>query len=376
VGLIFSFERVVLPTIDANETLLKNDLVLGFLRFYYSDGLNQPAGNSGTWREFEVKNNDSLSSVAARLKSQGLIRDSLAFKVVVYGANREAKPAAGIFYLKADLTPRQIGDILMPSNDKVVVRILPGWRATQIAKYLASPPFHFSFTPEEFLKEVREGTFNYPFVTDVPVGAGLEGFLFPDTYYVSRDITAYDMVDKMLGNFQKQFDEAKKAARTDAEHYDLSAEGYSAYDIIKLASIVKREVVIDSEGEIVAGVYINRLKEGWLLQADPTAAYGRDSTYFGGSLQAPDRAALLSFTFWQQVSSADLAADNPFNTYVRAGFPPTPICSPGKEALEAALYPRRTPYFFFVAIPGGGGRHDLSVTEEEHNAKVKKYYGG
>ena len=168
----------------------------------------------------------------------------------------------------------------------------------------------------------------------------LEGFLFPETYVVTRSTPARHIVDLMVEQFRRHFTpELKDRAQN---------LGLTVRQAVTLASIVEKETSLKSEASVIAGVYLNRLKRGMRLQADPTVAYAlkRDGRWKGS------------------VYRSDYAYESPFNTYLYGGLPPGPICNPGFTALRAAVTPARTDYLYFVADASGG--HTFSRTFEEH----------
>jgi UPF0755 protein len=168
----------------------------------------------------------------------------------------------------------------------------------------------------------------------------LEGFLFPDTYTVSRSTSARQIVERMVSNFRRHFaPELRDRAQ---------ALGLSVRQAVTLASIVQKETSLDREETLIAGVYWNRLKRGMRLQADPTVAYAlkRDGKWTG------------------ELFRTDYGYESPFNTYLNDGLPPGPICNPGLRALKAAVSPARTEFLYFVADRSGG--HTFSRTFQEH----------
>lgn len=168
----------------------------------------------------------------------------------------------------------------------------------------------------------------------------LEGFLYPNTYVVTRSTTARQVVETMAGEFHRRFtpDLREKA----------QALGLSVWQAIVLASIVQKETSLAPEARLVAGVYWNRLRRHMRLQADPTVVYAlkKDGKWTG--------------TLYR----SDYAYDSPYNTYLNDGLPPGPICNPGLEAIRAAVAPEKTPFFYFVA--DASGHHTFSKTFEEH----------
>ena len=168
----------------------------------------------------------------------------------------------------------------------------------------------------------------------------LEGFLFPDTYVVTRSTSARQIVDRMVGEFRRHFTpELREKA------HEL---GMTPRQAVTLASIIEKESALKSEGPLIAAVYLNRLKKGMRLQADPTVQYAlkRDGKWTGA------------------LHRSDYAYDSPYNTYAVDGLPPGPICSPGLTALQAAVSPASSDYLYFVADSTGG--HTFTRTFEEH----------
>lgn len=192
-------------------------------------------------------------------------------------------------------------------------------------------------TPESFRRAVR--------LTELLPGLAqgapdLEGFLFPETYSVTRSNSARQIVDRMVSEFRLRFT-AEMRQRTRA--LDLTPR-----EAVTLASIVEKESGLAREGPLIASVYLNRLRHGMHLQADPTVVYAlkRDGKWTG------------------LVHRSDYAYESPYNTYLVEGLPPGPICNPGSNAIKAAVFPARTDYLYFVANESGG--HTFSRTFEEH----------
>jgi len=171
-------------------------------------------------------------------------------------------------------------------------------------------------------------------------GPGLEGYLFPDTYYFARGVSPATVVAAMVERYQEAWTPERRA-RLDSLELDER-------EIVTLASIIQAEARIIEEMPIISSVYHNRIERGWLLQADPTVLYA-----LGGR-----RERLL-------YAAIDSVADNPYNTYSQPGLPPGAIGAPGDAALDAALYPADTDFMYFVARPDGS--HAFTRTLSEHN---------
>lgn len=176
-----------------------------------------------------------------------------------------------------------------------------------------------------------------------PRAPSLEGYLFPSTYRVTRNVTAPLLARMMTDLFRKRWRE-------------LNAQG-RVNDIVTLASLVEKETAVSAERPLVASVYQNRLQHRIALDCDPTTIY----------------AALLEDRYRGTIHRSDLASTNAYNTYKHAGLPPGPIASPGMASLRAAVAPAETEYIYFVAKPDGSGGHNFSSTLAEHNRAVGQY---
>jgi UPF0755 protein len=189
----------------------------------------------------------------------------------------------------------------------------------------------------------------FEFLDDLPEGATLEGYLFPDTYSLPRDkVTARDVILTALRNFDKKVTPQMRA--------DLQAQGRTLYDAIRLASIVEREAGVEQERPTIAGVYLNRLNDGMALDADPTIQYAL------GNTRDPE-------TWWPQITQDDYqGVQSPYNTYLNVGLPPGPIANPALASIQAAIYPEKHPYYFFRTSCNNDGTHVFAKTLEEQIA--------
>ncbi|HEX9332398.1 MAG TPA: endolytic transglycosylase MltG, partial [Anaerolineales bacterium] len=173
-----------------------------------------------------------------------------------------------------------------------------------------------------------------------------EGFLFPDSYIVPRGVTADTFVNGLLRNFALHLTPDIKNA--------FAKKGLTVYQAVTLASLVQREAVHDEEKPSIASVYLNRYKINMKLDADPTVQYA-----LGYSL--------INRSWWTSpLSLIDLQVNSPYNTYLNAGLPPTPIANPSLDALRAIAFPAETNYLYFRAKCDGSGYHEFSETFDEH----------
>jgi UPF0755 protein len=225
-----------------------------------------------------------------------------------------------------------------------VVTIPEGLRLEQVADEVAAQT---SIEREAFLNLATSGWrdlgLGFSFLAEIPPGATLEGFLFPDTYRLPEDAGALDLLTRMLENFD---------ARVTPELLTAAqAQGLTTYQLVTLASIVEREAVLDEERPLIAGVFHNRLEAGWYLESCPTVQYG---------LATPG-------DWWPSLTLADLDQALAYSTYANPGLPPGPICNPGLASIRAAANPADTEYFFFLAdCNANDGSHLFAVTNEEH----------
>ena len=317
------------------------------------DEIETPASNDALGPiAFSVQSGENGTTIATRLEQLGIIHDAELFRLVLRYWGVDAKIEAGDYSLRRNMTMGEVASQLQQGRLRAkTVTIREGLRAEEIAHLLASEGL---VDQEEFIRLVRDDTFHYDFLRDRPPSAPetLEGFLFPDTYQFPMDATAQPVIDAMLKNFDRRVTiEMRKQALDN---------GLSLFQALSVASIVEREAVLAEERPIIASVYLNRLRRGIYLEADPTVLYGK------GYDAATGR-------WWPPLKAEELrTVDSPFNTYIHPGLPPGPICSSGLASLEAVLKPAQTNYLFFLAK--GDGSHAFAETFEEHLENQQKYH--
>ncbi|MDL1897101.1 endolytic transglycosylase MltG, partial [Anaerolineae bacterium CFX7] len=229
----------------------------------------------------------------------------------------------------------------------------PGWRAEQIADYLTTVNLP-QFDKDVFLELVQEGGATFAFLQDRPRNGspGLEGYLFPETYQVLQGITAPQLINRLLSEFDQRITPEMRAKATN--------QGLTLQEAITLASIVERETVKPEEAPIIASVYLNRVRAKTYLNADPTVQYAIG--YVPEAKQWWKTPVTLEE--YQKVIS-------PYNTYLNPGLPPGPIAEPSMNSIQAVLEPAQTDFFYFLATGDGG--HVFARTLEEQNANLAKY---
>lgn len=322
--------------------------VLGGL--YIWNEVNFPMSSTSQPLYFTVAKGDGVKDIAAHLKDQGLIRNTLAFEVYTYVKGATSGYTDGIFSLDKDMTIRDIFQALTSGQDvpEVNITLLEGWTAADMGAYLekqgivSTADFEAAANVHDSRSIITDKT--YGFLSDRPASATLEGYLFPDTYRVYKTTTASQIVEKMLDNFDDKFTEQMKS--------DAGKGNMSIYQIVTLASIIEKEVRSDTDRKLVAGIFYDRLNQGVALQSDATVNYATGNS----SLQP---------------TADELNVNSLYNTYQHTGLPPGPICNPSLSSIMAAIYPTKSDYFYFLTKPDGTVVY--SATYEEHLENKQKY---
>lgn len=295
---------------------------------------------------FGIEHGENLAEIAARLEEQGLVRSGLLLRVLARLKGTGQSFKAGYYRIRPAYDTLAVHDLLVEGRqDQVSVTVPEGWTSVRIASYLAERQVT---DKDAFLAAVSSTELLAQF--GIP-GQSLEGYLFPDTYYLSQNMPAQIIVSEMVSNF------FRKVAVIDPKY---QARGAGAlHEAVILASIVEREYRVAQEAPYIASVFTNRLARGMGLESCATVAY--IITEIQGK------------PYPQMLTKDDLAIDSPFNTYKWAGYPPGPISNPGITALDAALHPAKTDFFYFVLRDANAGSHYFSRDLEEHN-RAKRFY--
>jgi UPF0755 protein len=304
----------------------------------------------------------STHRIAAELKSAGVIRSEEAFVLWHYfHRKRSLKAGEYLFEKSADIIDIQKrlrrGDVYFHT-----VVVPEGYTMFDIARAIESAGLG---PADDFLKTAQSDT---ALIADIAPGAhSLEGYLFPDTYEFTRMMTSEDMAAAMVKQFRQVAHQigllpnvgdpkgvVLRTAADPASRASLSGDSEVKRTVI-MASIVEKETAVAEERPLVASVYYNRLAKHIALDADPSIIY----------------AELLAGAYQGALHHADMQFKSPYNTYRNAGLPPGPIGNPGRSALEAAMHPAQSDYYYFVA--DAQGHHRFARTMEEHNKNVAAY---
>lgn len=311
---------------------------------WYDGLLTRPLNSQAGERNFRIESGQSVDSIAASLQDAGLIRDAESFRAYLIYSGLDTSIQAGEYKLSAAMSAIDIArEIQDASSTEVTFTVLAGWRMEEIAASL--PTSGLAITPDEFLAAAQTPRDDFDFLN----GANsAEGFLFPDSYILSRNTSVDELMNELLRNFSLRL--------TSELTLGFDEQGLTVYEAVTLASIVEREAVQDEEKPLIASVYLNRLNIDMKLDADPTVQYALGYDFLEG-------------TWWKNpLSLNDLQFDSPFNTYAYAGLPPAPISNPGLDSLQAVAFPAETPYYFFRARCDGSGYHSFAESFDKHVA--------
>jgi UPF0755 protein len=288
--------------------------MLGFVGYIYFNIKIAP-GKSSENKIFEILPEDGTFLIADNLKAKGLVRSAIIF--AYYAKIKGVTFYPGEYYLRENMN---MDEILMPLKNKEIkeykITIPEGWRITQIADYLNEKNI---VKKDDFIFSAKDK----------------EGYLFPDTYRLSIDVTADEIVSKMVENYNTRTRDIK----------------VSKDDLI-LASIVEREAKNNDDRAKIAGVFMNRVSNNMFLGSDATVEYAKGN--------------------WLPITKKDIeTVDSPFNTYKYKGLPPAPICNPGLLSIKAAIKPESVDWFYFFTLKDGSAV--FSRTGYEHDLNLEKY---
>lgn len=317
--------------------------------FYVQDKIGPVIKDSEVMVALEIPLNTSIKEIAVILERENLIKDDKFFYYYTR-LKKENDFKAGNYFLSRGMSSDEI--ILQLKEGKVYaastkVVVPEGYTVEQITDILVKDGL---VDEEVFNKTIETGNFDDIYLTrEIPEEIGrtnrLEGFLFPKTYDFKEGITEEEIIRAMLKQTEKEipsewFDEANK-------------KGWKFYDVMVLASIVERETIAATERNKVAQVYYNRLEQNMRLQADATVQYALGKQK-------------------ERLLYKDLEVDSPYNTYRHYGLPLAPIANPGLKSIEAALFPEKHDFLFYVTKKDGSGEHYFSKTYQEHLQNIEK----
>lgn len=357
--------RIMTQTLKILSILVVSGAVLigsvGFFNFWSDRSSPDDEGRPTT---LTITVDDDGGTVAQKLSDADLVQYGVYFETRLRFSGNELVP--GTYTLRKGMSANEIiSAVTVPAtgddasgtppaeaSTELKITFVEGQRLEEYAETLTAAGW--TGDPQAFIAAAKTpaNPDAWEFLADLPDGASLEGYLFPDTYTIPSNAPPQDVIDYMLNIFDTRF--------TEEMRQQAGAEGLTVHEVVTLASIVERESAVPEENATIAALYRNRLTtETRLLQADPTIQY-----------------ALGSEADWWPDLNGDLikeAAGHPYNTYNVQGLPPGPIANPGLRSLQAVLDPDDVDYLYMVAKNDGTDTHAFTNDLEEHEENICTY---
>ena len=323
--------------------MLATGAVLGYGAKRLYDRAEEPhRGYQATEVFVDVVPGTSTRAIGRQLVDAGVGRDERTFRIALWRSGLDRGLQAGEYRFADAASAMAVIDVI--ARGQVYLRPITfpeGLTRWEMAELFGESTFG---TAEEFLAASER--VDLVAALD-PEATDLEGYLFPETYSLPRDATADDLVEAMVAQFERSFDDELRGLAT--------ARELSVREVVTLASLIQRETGLDEERPIVSAVYNNRLGRRMALQCDPTVIY----------------ALQLAGLYDGNLTRDNLRFDSPYNTYVYPGLPPGPIAAPGAADLRAALRPADVSHLYFVSR--NDGSHVFADSLREHNRNVREY---
>jgi UPF0755 protein len=298
---------------------------------------------------FTIEKGQAVKEISQNLKKDGLIKDSYSFMLYTFISGKYSKIQAGEYLLSSQMSTSKIVSIFTNGETaKEKLTIIEGWDLRDIAKYFKEKNIS---TEEELYATTGKPTgedesikLNYSFLSDKPDNLSIEGYLFPDTYYIDKTDNLESIINKILTNFDSKITPDLKN--------EIKRQKKTIFEIITMASLIEKEVKTLEDKKTVSGILWKRMDSDMRLQVDATLLY------------AQGKEGLKIYTKDTQITS-------PYNTYRHDGLPLGPISNPGMDSIIAAIYPTKTAYYYYLSAPDG--KTIFSKTLEEHNYNKNKY---
>lgn len=314
-------------------------LVLLMFLFRFWVFLYTPGSLDTEVKEVTIQQGTSADGISKALASRGIVSDPRLFSLLCWYRKAAQKLKAGEYAFLPFSTPEQILEQITAGRVIVHKVTLPeGSTVRDVARIIGETGLA---SRDDILRLAVDPETANSMGLDA---SGLEGYLFPETYYLRKTQNSASILRTMVDQFHRQLPDswAERSKQL----------GFTLHQIVILASLIEKEAVVDSERPVIAAVFFNRLKRSMPLQSDPTAVYDLDG--FSGPVE------------W-----AHLKRQSPYNTYVVKGLPIGPICNPGAKSIRAAFYPEDVQYLYFVS--NDDGTHHFSETAVEHSRAVSRY---
>jgi UPF0755 protein len=322
--------------------LLLGAVILGWGWYQYQSFLQAPLTVDEHGENFIVPGGTSLYAVASKLEKQGTIKNSRLFRWMARLKGEANQIKAGEYLLLPTMTASDLLDKMVAGKVRQYsITLIEGWTFREMMQRLNESPY---------LKHTLKGLSDSEIMKRLGhAGEHPEGRFLPETYHFPRGLSDVKFL-------RRPYQAMSERLAHEWSNREAGLPLKTPYEALILASIVEKETGLESERPEIAGVFIRRLRKGMRLQTDPTVIYGMGLDYDGN------------------LRRRDLLKDTPYNSYTRAGLPPTPIAMPGADAVHAVMHPDDSDNLYFVAK--GDGSHHFSATLEEHNRAVKRYQLG
>ncbi len=290
-------------------------------------------------QEIVIQPKSGLKSIANQLVAQSVLKEPWRFIIIAKLLHKEQFLQAGSYTLNKNISPYQL--LLSLNHGKTTqgsVTFIEGHTFAQMREKLSN-----NDAVKQTVTELSEREVLVLMGSKYQVA---EGLFFPDTFYFDRHTNDTVLLKRSYDAMQTKLDKAWQSREANLPYKN-------SYEALIMASIIEKETGKASERPMIAGVFVNRLRNGMRLQTDPTVIYGMGARYNGN------------------IRKKDLLSDTPYNTYTRDGLPPSPIAMPGLAAIQAALHPAKTKALYFVGK--GDGSHTFSNSLNDHNRAVVRY---
>lgn len=322
----------------------------GLAYYFYLDFAKKPASRESKQVIYEIRTGDSFMKIANELESAGVIRSASFFNIYARMIGERSQVKAGEYELNTRMTPSQVLQTI--TSGRSLARpftISEGLNIFEIAQMIEAKGLG---TSSEFLRLIRNPELIKDLLGPEAVSENimsLEGYLFPETYMLTKYMQTSDLVKQMTRRFLAVWNEV-------SINHPRPRRQMTRHERVTLASLIEKETGASHERKLVSSVFHNRMDKGMKLQTDPSILYG------------------LSILAGRQIMSirrVDIRRPTIYNTYVIKGLPPGPVANPGREALDAAFAPQSSNYLFFVSR--NDGTSVFSAEYKDHRAAVQKF---
>lgn len=289
-----------------------------------------------------IPSGENVVKISSNLENQGIIKNRYVFLLTAFIKNDLKNMQAGKYLLNSNMSNNEIINVLASGKTiKNKITIPEGWTNNEIAEYFESKQI---YNKENVIGLLNSNSYDYDFLNDKPKNLSLEGYVFPDTYLLETDESLENIIKIILNNFDKKL--------TPKLREDILKQDKTVFEIITMASLIEKEVIIYEDKEIVSGILWKRIDANMPLQVDATIVYVLDEKK-------------------ESISIEDTKIDSLYNTYKYRGLPLGPICNPGIESIKAAIYPKESNYWYYLSKPNK--ETVFSKTLEEHNIAKNTY---